>query len=333
MLTSEFKDQIIQLLQGSIQQLTPIDRHEDLKRSKDRNISLYTINDLDDVTYHDEDFVNILRYVVTTDHRLVLGEAGRPSKSIPQNIEMTKSSGCIAAGKIYLSNENPQRILAIDHDSRDYEPDITSLLWPLIALDLHPTLIHPDFKIRIGEYNMRKQFIITDKFAMNAQTLHDFLADIESHCPVHHTNLKASVAAADLLAQKDSIIYTAPQQHHHSTRHVEMNDHISSHALSTMRSLEEITLSHSDAQAMLAHNRATLQARIQRIQSTASANIGKRKLGLFQDTDTTSSESSYEDLSKITRLNSAPDLDSYISSSDDDEELTSISRSTSSNGR
>lgn len=204
------RDHFTQLLDIPAETLKAVNQPENLKHSKDRNIKLYTIRDLDKIEY-DEDYPSMVRFVVTDKHRLIIAKAGRPSKTIPQHQEMLQSAGCIAAGRLYLSNETPRRVIKATHLNSSYQSDSSTLFWLLTILDLNPTLIHPEFTIPTSEYDASKNAFILNELTMNAKALQGLLESVWKKCAVDYTTLRQQIMAENTCAKKDTT------QHHTAT--------------------------------------------------------------------------------------------------------------------
>ncbi len=205
---NEFIAILQQTTQTSPAELTPRNRMENLKRSKDRDIPLYTLRDLDRIQYYDE-HEGTLRYAVSSAFEFIIAEEGRPSKFIPQHREMCQANGCIAAGNLLISDTNPRTITAITFESGDYHPTVGTLLWPLTILSLHPQLLHPDFKILIHQMNSQHEFVPMHTFDMP-----DMDAEIWLPPATRSTRLlKRNICSADVFMQASRISYTERTAH------------------------------------------------------------------------------------------------------------------------
>ncbi|PJD91495.1 MAG: hypothetical protein CK424_06715 [Legionella sp.] len=105
----------------------------DMKRTPYRDITFYTINDIDKIC--SEPKIYVLKFVVTADYKLTLAQSGKPSYTVPDHLEMTGGKRCIAAGYLYVSPD--KNITKIVSGCFDYATDQSSLIWPLLVLFKH----------------------------------------------------------------------------------------------------------------------------------------------------------------------------------------------------
>ncbi|MCR9191234.1 MAG: hypothetical protein NXI01_01050 [Gammaproteobacteria bacterium] len=100
-----------------------------------QHIPLYPITALSNIDFDSQDD-HMLRFVVDSNYQLTLANHERPSHQFAQHREMTKEKDCIAAGYIVLSEDGSGKITKILNSCNDYSTDLSSLVWPLMILDL-----------------------------------------------------------------------------------------------------------------------------------------------------------------------------------------------------
>jgi len=145
-------------------------RCDNLKRSRDRDLTFYPIKTLAQVDVNPDAPMN-LRYVVTSDYQMLLAPEGRPSKSIPQHLEMPNGATCIAAGNIFISTTEPRQILGINHQSGDFQPGAGSLLWPLTILSQNPEILTSTLSVYISQVNEHGVFTELPALELNSAEL------------------------------------------------------------------------------------------------------------------------------------------------------------------
>lgn len=81
--------------------------------------------------FEDPDHKYSVRYLVTEAHQILFALEGKPGREIPAHSSISPS--CLAAGNMFFS-EDYRNVIAINHQSGDFEPRAGSLVWPLAIL-------------------------------------------------------------------------------------------------------------------------------------------------------------------------------------------------------
>ncbi|MBX9704272.1 MAG: hypothetical protein K2X39_08990 [Silvanigrellaceae bacterium] len=88
---------------------------------------------------------NKIRYLVTTDKQLFFALEGTPNAIVPAHYQMSsetiENAKCLAAGNIYLTQDNGFKIKKINHKSGDFTPCFDSIKWVLALLLANESLL------------------------------------------------------------------------------------------------------------------------------------------------------------------------------------------------
>ena len=120
-----------------------------------------------------------VRYLVTTEGKLLFAQEGLPGFSIPKHRQIREK--CLAAGNVYFSDDY-KSITKINHCSGDFHPSADSLIWPIAALYLLKAPIAVPFTVETSSVNPQGVFTVEASYSLELKQIDDLLsAEMKTH--------------------------------------------------------------------------------------------------------------------------------------------------------
>jgi hypothetical protein len=125
----------------------------------------------------DDFFLKAIRYSMSDTQTFLFGEEGSPESksSIPAHQQM--SSQCITAGNLFFDDEF-ENVIGINHDSGDFEPKMSTLIYSLKAL-LNTHLVPDEGMLEIKFRHPERFSIETEDATFNVAELRKMLSTIQ----------------------------------------------------------------------------------------------------------------------------------------------------------